>query len=376
MSEMSTQITSVRLARDRLRLFVGPMAFVLLSAAAVAGGLLLRGPTGIVLVALGGLAALVAAYLAALVTSYRLLVEPGTLTLKWLGGERRYRLVRGPVTRVAIRGPGAAALHPRFGSLGWAVGPAVLRGGESIELIRLSNRPPLIVAPTDRGRLAIAAAVESDLLAAMTHSVRLQERLDEVAARRAAPAVEAPLPRPAAPAAPRVLTGIERTLIEQRLAAERAAAQAAAEAERAGAAAAVVYETPTTIAAAGPADLPAAVEVAPAPAVVARAGRRRERSQWQRPAWLAVPGPATVMAALPIALPLIGAGIAWTAVAVTGRPSLPVDESRILLTALVLIGPLGAAAAVIARTWYPRLGGLVMASSVAALAILTRTILA
>ena len=375
MSEMSTQITSVRLARDRLRLFVGPMAFVLLSAAAVAVGLLLRGPTGIVLVALGGLAALVAAYLAALVTSYRLLVEPGTLTLKWLGGERRYRLVRGSVTRVAVRGPGAAALHPRFGSLGWAVGPAVLRGGESIELIRLSNRPPLIVAPTDRGRLAIAAAVESDLLAAMTHAVRLQERVDEVAARRAAPVVEAPPPRPVAPAAPRVLTGIERTLIEQRLAAERAA-QAAAEAERAGAAAAVVSEAPPLIAAPEPEDMAAAVDAAPRPAVIARAGRRRERAQWQRPAWLAVPGPATVVAALPIALPLIGAAIAWIAVAVTGRPSLPVDESRILLTALVLIGPLGAAAAVIARTWYPRLGGLVMASSVAALAILTRTILA
>ena len=376
MSEMSTQISSVRLARDRLRLLVGPMAFVVVSAAAVAGGLLLRGPAGIVLMALGGLAALVAAYLVALVTSYRLLVEPGALTLKWLGGERRYRLVRGSVTRVAVKGPGAAALHPRFGSLGWAVGPAVLRGGESIELIRLSNRPPLIVAPTDRGRLAIAAAVESDLLAAMTHAVRLQERLDEVAARRAAPVVEAP-PPPPVPAAPRVLTGIERTLIEQRLAAERAAAQVAAEAERAGAAAAVVSESPLSPAAsAQPAAVPAAVEPRPAPAVVARAGRRRERAQWRRPAWLAVPEPASVVAALPIALPLIGAGIAWTAVTVTGRPSLPVDEGRILLTALVLIGPLGAAAAVIARTWYPRLGGLVMASSVAALAILTRTILA
>jgi hypothetical protein len=375
MSEMSTQITSVRLARDQLRLFVGPIAFVLLSAAAVAGGLLLRGPAGIVLVALGGLAALVAAYLAALVTSYRLLVEPGTLKLKWLGGERRYRLVRGSVTRVAVKGPGAAALHPRFGSLGWAVGPAVLRGGESIELIRLSNRPPLIVAPTDRGRLAIAAAVESDLLVAMSHAVRLQERLDEVAARRAAPVVEAP-PRPVAPVTPRVLTGIERTLIEQRLAAERAAAHAAAEAERSGAAAAVVSEAPAPPALAQPAAMAGVVEAAPAPAVVARRGRRRERSRWQRPAWLAVPGPATVVAALPIALPLIGAGIAWAAVAVTGRPSLPVDESRILLTAVVLIGPLGAAAAVIARTWYPRLGGLVMASSVAALAILTRTILA
>ena len=236
MSELTTQITSVRLARDRVRLFAAPILFVLIAAAMVAGGLLLGGPGGISLVSVGALAALVAAYLVALVSSYRLLVEPGVLRLQWLGGERRYRLVRGPVTRVAVRGENAAPLRPRFGALGWAVGPALLRGDESIELIRLSRRPPLIVAPTDHGRLAIAAAVESDLLAAMTHAVRLQERLDEVAARLAAPPTPEVAPEPPAPAAPRVLTGIERTLIEQRLAAERAAAQAAAEAERAGAA--------------------------------------------------------------------------------------------------------------------------------------------
>jgi hypothetical protein len=107
-----------------------------------------------------------------------------------------------------------------------------------------------------------------------------------------------------------------------------------------------------------------------------RVARRRERAQWQRPAWLSVPGPATVVAALPIALPLIGAAIAWTAVTVTGRPALPIAEARILLTALFLVGPVGAAGALIARAWYPRLGGLVMISSVAALAMLTRTILA
>jgi hypothetical protein len=79
---------------------------------------------------------------------------------------------------------------------------------------------------------------------------------------------------------------------------------------------------------------------------------------------------------MPIALPLIGAGIAWTAVTVTGRPVLPIDEARILLAALALVGPVGAVGALIARIWYPRLGGLVMISSVAALAMLTRTILA
>lgn len=376
MSELTTQITSVRLARDRARLFTAPAAFVLIAAATVGGGLLLRGPAGISLIAVGGLSALVAAYLVALVSSYRLVVEPGVLKLQWLGGERRYRLVRGPVTRVVVRGENAAALHPHFAALGWAVGPAMLRGDEPIELIRLSTRPPLIVAPTDHGRLAIAAAVEADLLAAMTHAVRLQERLDEVASRRAAPPAAEPAPRPPVPVAPRVLTGIERTLIEQRLAAQRAAAQAAAEAERAGAAAEVVHEAPIE-----PERVPAGARTAEpvaatAPAAVARPTRRRERAQWRRPAWLSVPGPATVVAALPIALPLIGAAIAWVAVTVSGRPALPIDEARILLSALVLVGPVGAIGGLIARAWYPRLGGLVMASSVAALAMLTRTILA
>lgn len=374
MSELTTQITSVRLARDRVRLFVAPVGFALVAAAAVAGGLLVRGPGGVSLIAIGGLAAVAAAYLVALVSSYRLLVEPGALRLQWLGGDRRYRLVRGAVTRVAVSGDNAAALDPRFGALGWAVGPAVLRGDESIELIRLSRRPPLIVAPTDRGRLAIAAAVESELLDAMTHAVRLQERVDEVAARRAAPPTAEVAPPPRAPAPPRILTGIERTLIEQRLAAERAAAQLAAEAELAGAAAAVVPE-PSPELGAAPVTATAS-EPAVAPRSAPRVARRRERTQWQRPAWLSVPGPATVVAALPIALPLIGAAIAWTAITVTGRPLLPIDEGRILLAALALVGPVGAVGALIARIWYPRLGGLVMVSSVAALAMLTRTILA
>ncbi len=380
MAELTTQVTVVRLARDRVRLFAAPAAFFLAAAGAVAGGLLAGGPAGISLVALGGVAALAAAYLTALVSSYRLLVEPGALKLRWLGGEHRYRLVRGPVTRVAVRGREAAALHPRFGALGWAVGPAVLRGDEPIELIRLSVRTALIVVPTDRGRLAIAAADERELLTSLTSAVRLRERLDEIASRRGLPAATAIAPAaPAQPAAPRVLTGIERTLIEQRLAAERAATQAAAQA---AARAAVESEQ---------AAAPTAVVAEPAPAIiigppptaavpVARAAPRpeprRERARRQRPAWLAVPGPSSVVAALPIILPLIGAGIAWIVVAAAGRPALPNDEARLLLVALALVGPMGAIGGLMARAWYPRLGGLVMASAVAALAMLTRTILA
>jgi len=85
---------------------------------------------------------------------------------------------------------------------------------------------PLILVPTDRGRLAIAPQVESDLLAALAVAVRLQERIDELVSRRAAPQVEPTQAEEAGPA-PRVLTGIERAMLEQRLAAERAAAMAA-----------------------------------------------------------------------------------------------------------------------------------------------------
>lgn len=376
MAEPTTQVPSVRLARDRLRLFAAPVVLLLLAAGAGVGAVLLRGPASIALVAVGALAALAGLYLVALVFSYRLLIEPGGLRLRWLGGERRYRLERGQVTRVAVAGQARAALRPRFGALGWAVGPALLREDEPIELIRLARRPPLIVVPTDRGRLAIAAAVESDLLAALSHAVRLQERVDEAAARRAAPS-PAPMSAaaPVAPAAPRVLTGIERTLIEQRLAAERAAALAAAEAGQPAPAVAAVAEAVPEVA-----PVVAPPVVAPAgeatPAAPPRAARRRERARWERPAWLAVPGPASVIASLPIALPLVGAGIAWAAVAFTGRPVLPPEEARLLLAAIVLAGPAGALGAFIARTWYPRLGGLVTVTSMAALALLARTILA
>jgi len=393
MAQVTTHGTFLGLARDRGRLFAAPILFLLAASAAVAGGLLIGGLAGISLVALGGVAALAGSYLAALVSSYRLMVEPGALNLRWLGGERRYRLVRGPVTRVVVRGRGAAALHPRFGALGWAVGPAMLRGNESIELIRLSVRPALILVPTERGRLGIAPAVENELFAALTHAVRLQERLDQIASLRGLPATvpmlpaavpmltaapapaptsaPAPAPAPAPPPAPRVLTGIERALIEQRLGAERAAALAAAHAgEVAPAPAAVPEPALASVAAAAPAEMSSVAVVAPS------VTRRREPARGQRPAWLAVPGSSSVVEALLITLPLVGAGVAWIAVTVTGRPALPVDETRLLLVALALVGPVGAIAGLIARTWYPRLGALVVASSLAALAILARTILA
>ena len=91
MAESTTKISSVRLARDRLRLFGVPGLLLLVAAGAGVGAVVLRGPAGIALAAAGGLAALVAIWLVMLVSSYRLLVEPGGLRLRWFGGQRAYR---------------------------------------------------------------------------------------------------------------------------------------------------------------------------------------------------------------------------------------------------------------------------------------------
>jgi hypothetical protein len=143
---------------------------------------------------------------------------------------------------------------------------------------------------------------------------------------------------------------------------------AAAQAAEAASAAEIAPGQPTAM-------LAARAEAVPA-SDAARAVGRGELARRVRPSWLTVPGPATVAAAMPIAFPLAAAAIAWIAVVVTGRPVLPADEGRLLLLGLALVGPIGALGGFIARTWYPRLGGLVSVSAIAALAMLTRSILA
>ena len=389
MADLTNAINRVGLARDRAQLLLAPLVLLLLAAGAAAAGFVLGGPSLIAGGAVGIVAVLLALYLAALTGSYRLQVEPGGLRLRWLGGERRYRLERGQITRVVVSGGAAAALRPRFGMLGWAVGPALLRNEETIELVRLSRRPALILVHTDRGRLAIAAADESELLAGLTHAVRLQERLDEIASRRA-PAASAPATSgapaasaaPAPPAAPRVLTGIERTLIEQRLAAERAARIAAAAAgEAAEPLPAPPLATAVVPAVPQPAPLPAAPVPSPDVATVRAAvavprPRRRERTRWTRPGWLALPGGPAVAAAVPIVLPVLGAGAAAIAVRLMEPTVLSITDLRLLLVGLALAGPLAALGGLMARAWYPRLGSLVTTSALATLVLLARTILA
>jgi hypothetical protein len=368
-------LAPIPLARAPVRLLFGPLVLLAAGSVAAVAGVLAGGVAGVGLVAAGVVVDALAVYLAMVLFSLRLDVEVAMLRLSWIGGERRYVLSRGAVTRVPLRGSEAASLRPRFGAIGWAMGPATLRRSEPIELVRLARSDSVILVPTDRGRLAIAPASEQQLLTALGAAARVQQRLDEVAVRARAlplaPATEVDRQigaeaAPAAPAAaePRVLTGIERAVLEERLAAERAAALAAAEAELEGAR--------VMSAEAGVEGQVAAVAT-----VVAPSRRRiRRRARWHRPAWVGgAPSAARVMPFVAATMPLLGAIAVSSAAAAIGRLDLADAELRPISLALLATGPLAALGALAARAWFPRLFGLVIVSSLAALVLVGRALL-
>jgi hypothetical protein len=430
MSERTLAIAAIPLARAPLRLLLAPLILLLAGAVAAAGGILVAGAVGAALIGAGGVVAALGLYLAVMLLSIRLDVEVATLRVRWLGGGRHYMLSRGAVTRVLLRGEGAARLRPRFGALGWAFGRASLRGEERIEVIRLARTGSVILVPTDRGRLAIAPASEPQLIDALMAAARVQQRLDEVATRARAIAVpglataadkadaadgadaadadqpaslladaeqpQAPTAEPLPEPPMRVLTGIERTLLEERLAAERAAALAAAEAERRAA------EEAATLASAPPAE---AVEPADEPALEPHRRRlalrlpafRRRASEQQaadieptvgaeavvetRPA--PSPGAERARAALgllvrtaAVSIPLVAAAAVAGVALLTGQLALPEAQLRPAVLALALAGPLGAVAALVARAWFPRLAWLVAVTSLLVLVMVGRALLA
>jgi hypothetical protein len=380
---------------------------------ASAGALLFLVPAVI-----GGIAVLTAGWLGVVVLSAGLEVDVAALRLHWLGHERLFRLVPGALTRVSVGGGSRPRLRARLGALGWALGSATLND-EQITVVRLAAGRPLVMIPTDQGRLAVAAADERELVEALTAAARVQLRLDQaVAMARPVPiAVSAPPSAMAGAAFPldaAGLTGIERARLEERLATRRTAATVAAESERRAASEAVRTGSD--------ASLPAPV----APMVVAEAlprpSRPRQRSAWHRPAWLSLgmpglrpapsaprvvsvasrPWAARAQAALPrvrlpslpvpsirlpiprwargrgrsllvVAPPVLG-GLTWL---VADRLQLLPAEAegiRVLALAVVLGGPVALAGSILAWIRFPRLAGLVAASGLLALALVGRAL--
>jgi len=375
-------IARIVLARDVRRILTLPLLLALTGLSAGLAGLVLGGMAEVVAVVGGAIAIAGAVLLAIVPLSLRMDVEVGGLRMRWLGGTRRYQLARGPVTRVALTGPSAGSIRSRFPVLGWSFGRAVLRGEEPIVLVRLARTPNVIVVPTDRGRLAIAAASEGDLIDALGAAARVQQRLDEVGGRVLAAfpeglaALEEPAPAPPIEEerkpkedAERFLTGIERAQLEARLTAARQAALLAAEAERRDALAA------EEAAAAGTSEQVGTVPQAADGEPLAGYSRARERraATWTRPAWATDARVRTLGTISWALVPLAASLVAW-ALAEANQSAIAGDAtwSRLVALALTLGGPAAALGVVAARAWWPRLTGLITVSALASLVLTAR----
>ena len=357
----------------------------------------------------GAVAIVAGAWLAVVPLTVRVQVEVGAVRIRWVGGERVHSLVRGSVTRVTLKGDKAAKMRPRLGPLSRGLGTAMLRDEEQIELVRLAPTRSAILVPTDRGRLLIAPALEQELLNALAASARVQARLDQVVDRTRALVSRVPAGDPAAAVAaadraaaefePRTLTGIERQLLEERLATERAAALAAAEAEKASAEAAArhaqeeaaalaaaraaeaeprtprrglrlpAWRRPATDAtltavAAAPVAVPGSIPVdRPRPLPAPSHGRRNRRV---RDTVSAPPGTGAliVLTLVPTVTALLGFGL----VTFVGADRGPQVER--LVTGLILVGPMASLGVLMARRWWPRLAPLVAFTSVTVLGLI------
>lgn len=362
MTDSASRIARVRLARSLPRLLALPVLLVVVAAAvAVAGLLLLPMPAGAVAPVAAAVLVVVALWWAGRMLSVRLDVEESAVHIHWLGGERRYVLTPGPVTRVRFRGENSSAVRARSSWLGGQLGAARLRDEEDIQIIRLAPTATAILVPTEDGRLAIAAADEEQLLQALTEAARARQRSEAVAPQ---PAEPEPEPEPVT-LDPRFMTGIERAAYERRLAEERdaaaVAALAAAEAEAAR------QEERRLADEAG-------VPVSTAAATAAAAEARPRARRWRPRIGTRMERPRATMAF--ILLPLLGAGVAWGIGVASGRmPEPGTDLGRLTSLALVLAGPATSIAAIMARAWWPRIIGVVVAGGLAASVFIGRALL-
>lgn len=356
-------IARIRLARNPWRLVALPALLVLAAAGlavfAVPGPLRAGEAAWYAALAAAGGLVLLAVAIAVRVLSVRLDIEEAAVRLHWLGGDRRYPLAPGPVTRVRLRGENASPLQARSRWMGWSLGRATLRDEESIDVVRLANTPTVILVPTERGRLAIAAASEEQLIDALSRAARARQRMEELAA-ASAPEEQPPEPEPGPEVEPEphILTGIERALLEEQLAREREEAAVA----------------PAMVA-------PPEIEPSPRPRGEVRLETVTANASTTRARWrvggrgvprISRPRPSAAF----VLVPLVGAGIVWGAALSLGRlPEATSDLGRLTSLALVLAGPATSVGAIMARAWWPRLVGVVVTSGLAASVFVGRSLL-
>jgi hypothetical protein len=371
MADRVPPIARVRLARSVPRLLIVPFVVTVAGAAAIASGIVVGGGVAGIALAVIGAVLVAGSIVGALVLlSVHVDVEESAVVVGKLGGTRRYVLTPGPVTRVRIRGPNASRLRPRFGAIGWGIGRARLRGEEEIELVRLARTRTVILIPTERGRLAVAPARDEELLDALSRAARARQRQESSSSAMPAPALEPespPVTSAAAPAAPEPIvepeappvpmTGIERALLEERLAREHLDEERAAEEMAAAMAAAAV-----AVEAAPEAEPGAELVVHPGVAATEAEARPRRAARW-------------VAATSFVLLPTAAAAIALAVGATIGEiPEPGSDVAKITALALVLAGPGTSVGAIMALAWWPRIVGIVVAGGLAATVFIGRSL--
>lgn len=430
----------VRLARDARTTLVIPALLVAIGAALGIGAVLLAsGPALVVMAGVGLVAALVGVVLALRVRSLRLAVATDFLHLTGMGIDRRYNLIPGDLKRVASSGLGRVAIRPGTAALAFAVGQAPLGAREKVDVIRLGATPSVVLVPTEQGRVALAAAVERELVEALmaAAAARIRASRQSVPLLMAtvvptatvidAPAVGtaatvAPLaippPRPVEPPPPpRPMTGIERMALEEQMALERRAAFSGAQREQAMASfsataalsppssPAVTYPHATpALPAAHPSIATSAAPLATATPITAAALPAIAATTAAPVVATTVPRPASTRSfplAVPRGLPRRRPlrPMAWRAT----RPDLVLEVALLgvpLLTAgvvwfvaalvgataegqgldplsfaLLLCGPVAALAIFLARTRWPRLAGLSSVAAVLSLALVARAVI-
>ncbi len=378
MAARDESIAQVRLARSMPRLLAVPLLLILAGVGVAAAGVVLVGGTlalglvggGVVLGLLGILAA-------AIPLSVRVHVEESVVRVRWLFGRQVHLLTAGSLTRIHLRGEGASRLTGGFG-LGWRIGRGVLRGEEDVHVVRLAPTESVILVPTARGRLAIASSDEGHLIETLTHAAQARARTEELLEVAPAGAATTPeeIPQPGDPDFdPRLLTGIERALYEEWLLRRQADAFAAA---------ADAAPEPDTSQPAAPAVAPPLPEPHPA-----------ARAVFRRPSWARrrATDPAAVVRtvpdrvrALPVGrpkpswllplVPLAAAAAAWGVGMFVGElPDSGSPVARLTALALVLAGPGTTIGAIMTRTWWPRISGVVVVAGLAASIFIGRSLL-
>ncbi len=396
------RVAEIALARNPVRVLAVPALLVVVGLALAGLGLVVVGQaTGLAMAILGAIVAVGGVVLAARAMTVQLFVEVDYLHLKAIGMDRRYHLAPGQLSRLATTGPRRVKLGAALPGTPRLTSRTALPAGEQIEVIRFGETASVVLVPTERGRVAVAAKSESELVEALmvashTRAMRpapAPATAPTASTAPAAPAISVPAavaaavapPAPAAAAmtaAPpaRPLTGIERMWMEERLVQERRAALTGAREEQAAASmsAATAALSPARV---SPVPLPSPVaamaavavpQAAPAPTpriaatTVAIPKVTRPRRRPARPQARRVAAPALTPNLLLLAAPLLGALAIWIASVVIVQPTQDAGLDP-LGAALLLSGPIAVLAIWMAQSRWPRLAGL---SSVAALVAL------